>query len=279
MVIPMMEDMIKKKADYLFERSTILEFVQRFLEIHQEKIMQVNPGTFDEVYGWLFLYNLETNTEIYNWIRMQKYKHKFWLNDELHLEYLRKEIADRSHKIQVSPGVDDKESELFEIYGLLKQGEFPDIEKYGLRNISIVMADLLFIDFLKEEQQRLLAANYPKTLMVPVELTTPSKTGEYSLQIKVPPEFFKDIQKEILHQELEKIELPKTNKIPEPKLYTREETAKLMNVSIGTIDNLTKDGTLKCHRIKGTAMKRYKWEDIDNALDALEMHLNKRFGK
>ncbi len=278
-VIPMMEDMIIKKARYLFDRIILLDYIQRFLEIHEYKIRKVKSAKFDEVYNWVFLYKLDTNAEIYNWLRMQKYIHKFWLNDELQLEYLRKEIKERSGKLRVNHPSDEKRSRLYEIYSLLIDGEFPDLEKYDLIEISIIIAEITFIDFLKQEEQQFSARQHPKTFIVPVELTTPSKTGEHSLQVKIPQGFFEKIQKEILHKELENLELPKNRNVPEPKFYTRQETAKIMNVSLNTVDKLTKEGTLKCHRIKGTSMKRYKWEDIDNALDVMEMRLNKRFGR
>ncbi len=53
---------------------------------------------------------------------MQKYRHKFWLNDQLHLEYLRKEIEDRSQILKVNHPSDERRSRLHEIYGLLKEG-------------------------------------------------------------------------------------------------------------------------------------------------------------
>ena len=219
----------------------------------------------------------DVNTLINNGFKFLRVARKFWLIDQLHLESLRKEIENISHNLKVNYPSDERKSRLYEIYGLLKEGEFPDLSKYDLVEGAIVIADLTFIEFLKSEQQRLLAEQIYTTVKVPVELTTSTDQQEYSLLVKIPPAFFEKIHKDALQNELQKVELPKTPRVTEPKLYTRKETAKIMNASVNTIDNLTKEGILKCHRIGNTSMKRYKWEDIENALEVVDMRMNRRF--
>lgn len=52
---------------------------------------------------------------------------------------------------------------------------------------------------------------------------------------------------------------------PEPnQILTRQETAKLLAISLPTLHDYTKRGIIKCHRL-GTKV-RYKRQDIDEAL-------------
>jgi hypothetical protein len=217
------------------------------------------------------------NSDIYNWFSKTKYQHKFWLIPQLYLDYLNREIKTRSETLFVDHPADEKRSWQYDILMKFKEGEFPDLEEYTMIEVSIAMADIEFIEYLKSEWEKLVGSVQKTTVKVPVEVKAKDNIQEYQLIVRVPQGFFEQLgqTKESKNPENESAK----KAFPEPKLYTRGETAKLMNVSIGTIDNLTKDGILKCHRIKGTAMKRYKQEDIDNALDILEMRLNKRFGK
>jgi hypothetical protein len=114
-------------------------------------------------------------------------------------------------------------------------------------------------------------------MIVPVECQLNDSTQKYQIVAQIPTSFFDQLGR-VQTVESQETDCSSDKKaFPEPKLYTREQAAEVMQVSIGTIDNLTKDGTLKCHLIQGTKLKRYKWEDIDNALHAIEMRLNKRF--
>lgn len=207
----------------------------------------------------------------------KKNEHKFWLNEQLQLDYLDKEIEERSQKLFVDHPADENRSRHYDILMAFKEGEFPDLEEYTMIEVGIAMADIEFVEYLKSERDKLLATIQKTTLKIPVELKVKDDTQEHQLIVQIPQGFFEQLgqREEIKDPNCERAK----QTFPDPKLYTREETAKLMNVSIGTIDNLTKEGTLKCHRIGNTRMTRYKWEDIDNALDALEMRLNKRFGQ
>jgi len=58
--------------------------------------------------------------------------------------------------------------------------------------------------------------------------------------------------------------VPGTNSESKAELYTRQETAKRLRVSLVTLDNWTKLGIIKAQRI-GTRI-RYDRKDIDEAL-------------
>ena len=277
MVVPMMEDMIEKKARFLFDKVIILEFIQQFMTIHQISIKKIRPEKFETVYSWIFMYRLQTNADIYNWFRKQKYEHKFWLNDQLHLDYLNKEIKDRSEKLFEDHPEDPNRSRHYDILMKFKEGEFPDLDTYTMIEVGTAIADIEFIEFLQSERDKLQGATTKTTIKVPVELKVADSREEHQIVAQIPKSFFEQLGRGQTMESQETTYASDKKVFPEPKLYTREQTAKLMQVSVSTIDNLTKGGTLICHRIHGTNMKRYKWEDIDNALHAIEMRVNKRF--
>lgn len=52
------------------------------------------------------------------------------------------------------------------------------------------------------------------------------------------------------------------------KLYTRKEVAKMLDISLPTLNDWTKDGKIKAHRI-GTRV-RYKEKDVEVALKEID---------
>ena len=275
-VIPMMEDMLEKKAKFLIDKITILEFVQRFMLIHESRIQKVKPEIYDDVLSWVFLSRLQSHADFYNWVRKKKYEQKFWLTDQFQLDYLNTQIKERTEKLFHPNPADKRESRLHDILLCFKDGEFPDLEKYSLIEVGIVVGDIEFIEYLESERDELLQTMTETTAKVPVEFKMAEESRLHELIVQIPGQFFEKLAQKQTDESNAQIS-PASKRIPEPKLYTREQTSELMNVSISTVDNLTKDGTLKCHRIGNTSMKRYKWEDIDNALEVMEMRVNKRF--
>jgi excisionase family DNA binding protein len=180
-------------------------------------------------------------------------------------------------KLFVDDPVDPKLSRHYDILMKFKEGEFPNLDKYTMIEVGTAIADFEFIDFLKSERDKLQGTTTKTVAKVPVELKVADATGEHHIIAQIPTSFFEQLGRGQTAESQETAYASDKKAFPEPKLYTREQAAEVMQVSKGTIDNLTKDGTLKCHLIQGTKLKRYKWEDIDNALHAIEMRLNKRF--
>lgn len=53
-----------------------------------------------------------------------------------------------------------------------------------------------------------------------------------------------------------------------PEVYLkRKEVAKLLGVSLPTVDKLTKDGTLTLRKMPGTTLGRYLQSEISNAFE------------
>jgi len=59
---------------------------------------------------------------------------------------------------------------------------------------------------------------------------------------------------------------PATSAIPTDELLTRKQAAIVLKVSLPTLNELTKSGSLKAYRIPGTNRPRYKTSDVNNAL-------------
>lgn len=75
---------------------------------------------------------------------------------------------------------------------------------------------------------------------------------------------FRDVVKEELSKLLENITVDNSS----TKLYTRKEVAKKLNISLPTLNEWSKDGTIQAHRI-GSCV-RYKEESIEKALHAVK---------
>lgn len=194
------------------------------------------------------------------------------------MDYLNSQIKKCIENLFVDYPADEKHSKRYDIFMQFREGEFPDLEKYSLVKAGIVIGEIEFIEFLKSERYALLKEITKTTVKVPVEPITPENNQLHELIVQIPPQFFDSLAQNQQPEESDTKRTSGSKQFPKPKLYTHEQTSELMNVSISTVDNLTKDGTLKCHRIGNTSMKRYKWEDIDDALEVMEMRLNWRFG-
>lgn len=62
--------------------------------------------------------------------------------------------------------------------------------------------------------------------------------------------------KEVLEEFKDKLIYP-------PSFLTRKEAAKMIGISLPTLDKYTKDGIIEIHRLEGTNICRYKRSDIE----------------
>ncbi len=65
-----------------------------------------------------------------------------------------------------------------------------------------------------------------------------------------------------------------TNAKPQVELITRQETAKLLGVSLPTLHDWTKNGLIPAHRI-GTRV-RYKRQEVMNSLNKVQNYQTKK---
>ena len=57
-----------------------------------------------------------------------------------------------------------------------------------------------------------------------------------------------------------------------PELLTRQQTAEFLSVSLGTIDNLSRDGVLKKHHLGGSNVPRFKRQEVREAFENWTKH-------
>lgn len=60
----------------------------------------------------------------------------------------------------------------------------------------------------------------------------------------------------------------KENKLDDSRLYTRKEVAKILSISLPTLNTWTKQGVIKASRIGNSV--RYSAEDIEQALRTIQ---------
>ena len=63
---------------------------------------------------------------------------------------------------------------------------------------------------------------------------------------------------------------PATSTTPADELLTRKQAAAILKVSLPTLNELTKTGTLKGYRVTGSNRLRYKASEINNALTVIK---------
>lgn len=83
-----------------------------------------------------------------------------------------------------------------------------------------------------------------------------------------PKDELVNIFREILQSELASFKPVQEN--TSNLLYTRKEVAKMLGISLPTLHEWTKGGSIKAHRI-GTRV-RYKEKDVKNALKEVKNH-------
>jgi excisionase family DNA binding protein len=73
-----------------------------------------------------------------------------------------------------------------------------------------------------------------------------------------------------LFTEFFKTEMSSTNKKTDnsdsDSLLTRDEASDYLKISKPTLDKATKEGSIICHRLKGSSRKLYKLSDLNNCL-------------
>ncbi len=90
-------------------------------------------------------------------------------------------------------------------------------------------------------------------------------------------EQLKDEFKAIVRKEVQQIliELPPTTTESSPEFITRKETAKILGVSLPTLHEWTKNGTIPAQRIGSRV--RYKRSDVYASLKSIDTIKYKRF--
>ncbi len=273
----MITDMVEKKAN-LLERPFLMEFIERFMGIHQEHISKIRPELFEEVKIWVTRQRIQYIVSVFLWLRKREYENKYWVNKEYHLAFLEYQIELTTRALRYNNGRSKFQKFKTELLKQLQNGDYPDSTKNEPFWTGKVLGQIQYIKFLKAEKKNLLQTETFTTVKVPIELKKNQETHEDYLHVQIPPDFFKTIQQEAIRKELKSFNFPQLPTSHEPKLYTRKETAEIMQVSLPTLDELTKRGTIICHRIGDTSMKRYKWNDIQSALVKIETEFRRRSG-
>jgi hypothetical protein len=275
----MITDMVEKKGGYLIERADLMEFIERFMDIHKEKIMKIRPELFDEIRSWVTRQKINYISTTFLWFRKVIYEHKYWINKDYHLAFLDREIELISRVLKYNNQNDVEQQLKAEILKQFQNGDYPDTEKYDPYIIGKVMALIQYLELLNVEKKKLLQTDNFTTAKVPVEFKNNKETNTTYLQVQIPPDFFAIIQKDLIHEELKSYEFQAPQPVPDPKLYTPDETAEIMQITTDTLRERTNQGIIKGYRIGGTRRKRYRWEDIQNALVEIETGFSRRVKK
>jgi hypothetical protein len=265
----MIQDMIEKKG-MLLEHPFLMEFVERFLGIHKVQVQKVNYDLWHDILQWAIRQKIQYIVDVSSWFRIQFYQDKYWATPELHLNYLDQRIAVNERSLNMKIGNDDFQVFKVQMIKQLRKGVYPDTSKHDPFWIGRTLALIQHIEFLKAEKRKLLNVDSVTTVKVPVELKRDQQTHSELLNVSIPSGFFKFIQQDLIKEELKSYKVPLPDDHTTPKLYTRAETSEIMQISLPTLDDMTKQGKIKCHRIGDTNMKRYKWKDIQEALVEIE---------
>ena len=57
-----------------------------------------------------------------------------------------------------------------------------------------------------------------------------------------------------------------------PELLSRHQVAEFLSISIGTVDNLSRDGVLKKHKLGGVRTPRFKRQEVREAFENWTKH-------
>jgi excisionase family DNA binding protein len=79
---------------------------------------------------------------------------------------------------------------------------------------------------------------------------------------------FRAILRETLKEELAKINFDKTRDTGQIEYGTREEVAKVLRISLPTLNDYTKRGILTAYKIGGKIL--YRWDDVHAAVQKVE---------
>ncbi len=259
--------MVEKKGN-LLERPFLMEFIERFLGINKTKISTIRPELFEEVFGWVMRHRINYFVDVGMFFRIKEYQNRYWVNRSFQLEFIERELEIIRRTLTFNNGIVPFQEFKVNMVAKLKYGEFPDTRKYNPFWIGKVLILIKYSDFLKKEREKLQIREDFSTLKVPLELDFDNQKHKYFISIRIPSEILSIFDKSEKERSNEQIvsEDSINPPITYSKLLTRKETSEIMQVSLPTIDNMTKQGKLKCYRIGNTNLKRYKMEDINDLL-------------
>ena len=80
---------------------------------------------------------------------------------------------------------------------------------------------------------------------------------------------------QLIQKRLEKV-LAQINHPTKPKFLTRKEVAKILNITLGTLNDWTKLGWIQCYKVGRRVL--YKESEVFANVEKLALHKNKKGG-
>ncbi len=289
-LLVILEKMFKKLPGSYFEHSEILKSLLQYFEnskfnialielydkpsplSHKENMEVVDPTEenpdivkYRIVKEWILKKIINVTTEFYLSLSIADVKIKKWIDLEYEISYLQSQIKKIDDLLWKEPTSED--NTLFEINNQFIMGEYPNVFSENLDIISYVEALILFRKFLKARLAKKQPSFNQEQLTIQGEIKG-EKDYLGNLTLTLPLKQIEQSLKEALHKEINDTSVPDPKN--EIKLYTLKETAKMLGVSLQTLNDWTKKGIIQKHRI-GDKQIRIKREDIEKAIRRVEV--------
>jgi excisionase family DNA binding protein len=285
-LIALLDKQLNKHPGGLFEKSGILGFFLRYVEINKHHFVNqkaivplteddsstntdYSPGydyKFTQVWEWIIKQRISFWKEFFLVILKAETQLKEWIDEEYEINFYQhaiKEIEDQLENESTSG--DDS---YFVINQQFKKGNYPNVFTTNPDKISEVEAMIAFRKYLKERIADKLPPIQTNQITIQGEINT-DKDAVGNLIITLPlKQIAQSIKDELKDEPPKATPNAPTNEI---KLFTRKKTADILGVSLQTLNEWSKKGVLKKHRI-GNKQVRYRKEDIEKALTSIKTY-------
>ncbi len=287
-LLAILEKKFKKLPGSHYEQAEILHLFLQYFESSEFNVEQNDkPGTtskdvkmdsvnstednlnavkYQFVKEWLLKKYISAKGEFFLSLFIAKVKINNWIDLEYEIKYLQMQIEIIEDHLGKESATGNNTA--FDINQKFIMGQYPDVFTTDPNSISFVEASIAFRKFLKAQLAEKQPSSSQEQLSIQGEIKG-EKDSLGNLKVTIPLRQIEQSLKEALEKESKDTQKPHQKN--EINLYTLKETAKMLGVSLQTLNDWTNKGIIKKYRI-GNKQIRIKREDIEKAIKKVEVY-------
>ena len=224
-------------------------------------------GRYTFLWSWLIRKKIETIVEFQFAITIASFEMKTWIDESLKTDYIKREL-DRMDAILYQKNNEDKEfADVEAIRKSFEGGEYPDIFHTDIDSIGLVILIYKYKRYLRDQLK--IETNTEDKITIQGKISGESdSTG--NIVITVPLEkITQSIKDQITLQQPPVVK--ETSNSENIKLYTSQQVSKMLNVSLKTLIEWRKNGTITACRI-GNKQIRFTEQAVSEAIKRINVN-------
>lgn len=267
------EKILEEYAGKGIEQQLLLAYIELLFNVFRKPIIKEDPVKYDLILSWVRKRKAEVVSEVFFYAFKFKWENKYWVTKLSQLNATKNARGIIKRNLSEGTPGDDLKTIKVNIYQLLQNGVFPDVNEFNPVDIAEVISAMKSLEYFDKEILDLEKSNTaddqpPSNLLIQVNQNSESDTlngPDEVLSINIPINKITDAIKASNPYEPE-ISNYENQQFPPLELYNRKQAAKILQVSEPTLDRYVRDGILNYCTIGEDGPKRYRREDLEACL-------------